>query len=172
MAVRPALRRLGMMTPWAPAHSAVRRMAPRLWVGYLVAHHQQRRFALVGSGLQDALHGGVFPHGGQRDHALMGVGAGHVVQLAPVGLHHHDAGGAGFGGDVPQRLVRLALGDIDLIHGRAHPQGFDHRVAPLDNAVRLGVRQRASVLRVLCISHDIPHAFCNRYLFYHILSPI
>ena len=31
MAVRPALRRLGMMTPWAPAHSAVRRMAPKLW---------------------------------------------------------------------------------------------------------------------------------------------
>ena len=31
MAVRPALRRLGMMTPWAPAHSAVRMMAPRLW---------------------------------------------------------------------------------------------------------------------------------------------
>ena len=26
----PALRRLGMITPWAPAHSAVRMMAPRL----------------------------------------------------------------------------------------------------------------------------------------------
>ena len=30
-AVTPALRCLGMITPWAPAHSAVRMMAPRLW---------------------------------------------------------------------------------------------------------------------------------------------
>ena len=30
-AVSPAERRLGMMTPWAPAHSAVRITAPRLW---------------------------------------------------------------------------------------------------------------------------------------------
>ena len=29
-AVRPALRRLGITTPWTPAHSAVRRIAPRL----------------------------------------------------------------------------------------------------------------------------------------------
>ena len=30
VAVSPTLRRLGMMTPWAPAHSAERRIAPRL----------------------------------------------------------------------------------------------------------------------------------------------
>ena len=38
MAVRPAERRLGMMTPWAPAHSAVRRMAPRLWGSEISSH--------------------------------------------------------------------------------------------------------------------------------------
>ena len=30
-AVTEALRRLGIITPWAPAHSALRMIAPRLW---------------------------------------------------------------------------------------------------------------------------------------------
>ena len=38
MAVRPALRRLGITTPWAPAHSAVRRIAPRLWGSEISSH--------------------------------------------------------------------------------------------------------------------------------------
>ena len=38
-----------------------------------------------------------------------------------------------------QGLVRLALGDVDLVDGGAHPQGFDHRVAALDDAVGLRV---------------------------------
>ena len=102
----------------------------------------------------------------------MGVGQAHGVQLAPVGLHHHDAGGAGFGGDVPQRLIRLALGDVNFIDSRLRPQGLDDRVAALDDAVRLGVGQRPSVLGVLYLSHgaylaihiiviSIPHPFVN-----------
>ena len=44
MAVSPALRRLGMMTPCAPAHSAVRMMAPRL-CGSLISSHTTSRGA-------------------------------------------------------------------------------------------------------------------------------
>ena len=43
-AVRPTLRRLGMMTPCAPAHSAVRMMAPRL-CGSLISSHTTSRGA-------------------------------------------------------------------------------------------------------------------------------
>ena len=162
-----------MMTPWAPAHSAVRRMAPRLWgVGDLVAHHQQGRLALFRGGGQNALHRGVFPDSGQRDNALMGVGAGHTVQLAAVGLHHHDARVPGLGGDVAQRLVRLALGKVDLVDGGADAQGLDHGVAPLDDAVSLRVGQGAalSILHIshrcdlvfLCIPSSIPHYLHDR----------
>ena len=42
MAVSPAERRLGMITPWAPAHSAVRITAPRLW-GSDSSSHTTRR---------------------------------------------------------------------------------------------------------------------------------
>ena len=42
MAVSPAERRLGMMSPWAPAHSAVRRMAPRLWGSDISSHTTSR----------------------------------------------------------------------------------------------------------------------------------
>ena len=118
------------------------------------------------------LHRGVFPHGRQGDDPLVGMGAAHGVQLPPVGVHHHDARGAGLGGDVPQRLIRLALGDVDLVDGRLRPQGLDDRVAALDDAVRLGVGQRPSVLGVLYLSHgaylaihiivtSIPHPFVN-----------
>ena len=114
-------------------------------IGDLVAYHQQRGLALVGSGLQDAVHRHIFPDGGQGDDALVGVGAGHVVQLAAVGLHHHDARGAGLGGDVAQGLVRLALGQIDLVDGRAGAESFNDRIAALDNAVGLRLGHGAAL---------------------------
>ena len=122
-------------------------------IGDLVADHQQRRFAPVGGGLQNALHRHILPDGGQRDNALMGVGARHGVQLAAVGLHHHNARGAGLGGDVAQRLVRLALGKIDLVDGRSGPQRLDHRVASLDHAVGLRLRHRAALRRGRLLFH-------------------
>ena len=42
MAVSPAERRLGMMMPWAPAHSAVRMTAPRLWGSESSSHTTTR----------------------------------------------------------------------------------------------------------------------------------
>ena len=35
IAVSPALLRFGMITPWAPAHSAERMIAPRLWLSVI-----------------------------------------------------------------------------------------------------------------------------------------
>ena len=122
-------------------------------VGDLIAHHQQGRFPPLCCRGEDALHRDVLPHGGQSDDALMGVGAGNAVQLAAVGLHHHDARVPGPGGDVAQGLVRLALGNVDLVDGGAHPQGFDHRVAALDDAVGLRVRQGTAALGILHIFH-------------------
>ena len=110
-------------------------------VGDLIADHQQRILALGGGIFQQRLHRHILPHGSQRNHALMGVGAAHVVQLAPVGLHHHDAGGTGLGGDVAQRLVGLALGQIDLIDGGAGAQRLDHRVAAFNDAIGFRLRQ-------------------------------
>ena len=109
-------------------------------VGDLIADHQQRRLPLGGGSVQQALHRHILPHSGQRNDPLMGVGAAHIVQLPPVGLHHHDALSPCLGGDVAQGLVRLPLGQIDLIHGRSGPQGLDHGVAALDDAVRLCLR--------------------------------
>ena len=40
---------------------------------------------------------------------------------------------------MPERFVRLAAGDEDLINGRAGAQRLGHGVASLDEAVRLGV---------------------------------
>ena len=82
----------------------------------------------------------------------MGVGAGHPVQLAAISLHHHDARVTGLGGDVAQRLVRFAPGDINFVDGGAYAQRLDHRVAALDDAVSLRVRQGAA-LGILRVSH-------------------
>ena len=71
----------------------------------------------------------------------MGVGAAHAVQLAPVGLHHHDALFAGAGGDVAEGLVRFPLGQINFVNILAGAQRLDNGVASLDDAVRLRLGQ-------------------------------
>ena len=106
-------------------------------VGDLVAHHQQRRLPLGGGAVQNALDADVFPDGGQGDDSLVGVGAAHGVQLPPVGLHHNNPGVPGPGGNVAQGLVRLALGQVNFVDGRSGPQGLDHGVPALDEAVGL-----------------------------------
>ena len=106
-------------------------------VGNLVAHHQQGLFVLRRRVRQNVLHTDVLPHRRQGDDALVGVGAAHVVQLPPVGLHHHDARRPGLGGDVAQSLVHLTLLDENFIDAGLRPQGFDHRVAALDEAIGL-----------------------------------
>ena len=110
-------------------------------VGNFVAHHQQRRLALFGGGVQQGLHGHILPHGRQGDDPLMGVGAAHAVQLAPVGLHHHDALFAGAGGDVAEGLVRFPLGQINFVNIFAGAQRLYDGVASLDDAVRLRLGQ-------------------------------
>ena len=54
-----------MMTPWAPAHSAVRITAPRLWGSESSSQTTERGGSpLSRAGLEEVLHRGVFPHGG------------------------------------------------------------------------------------------------------------
>ena len=77
----------------------------------------------------------VFPHGAQRDHTLVGVRRAHEIQLAAVALHDDDARGARLRGDMSERLVHVALGEVDLVDGPARAQRLDHGVAALDHFV-------------------------------------
>ena len=121
-------------------------------VGDLVAHHQQGRFALFRSSGEHGLHAHILPDGGQGDDALMGVGAGHIVQFPPIRLHHHDACLPGPGGDVAQGLVRLPLGQVDFVDGGVGAQRLNDGIAALDDAVGLRLRLR-SRFPVFVFSH-------------------
>ena len=88
---------------------------------------------------EDILHLAVFPHGGERYHALVGLGAAHEIQLAAVGLDHHHALLARAGGDMPQGLVHIALGDEDLVDGAPGAQGLNDGVSPLNQLVFNGL---------------------------------
>ncbi len=48
--------------------------------------------------------------------------------------------GAGGGGDVAQGGVGFPLQNVNFINGGPGAQRLDHRVAPLDDAVGLGLR--------------------------------
>ena len=115
-------------------------------VGKLVAHHDERGLPLLPGGVQNVVHAGILPHRGLGDDTLVGVGAAHKVQLLPVALHHHDALVPGSGGDVGQGGVGLPPGQENFINGRARPQGLSDGVAPLDDAVCLGLRGRSALL--------------------------
>ena len=164
MAVRPADRRLGMMSPWPGALGGAEDGPQIVGVGDLVAHHQQGRLPLGGGAVQNALDADVFPDGGQGDDSLVGVGAAHGVQLPPVGLHHNDPG-------VPreamlaQGLVRLALGQVNFVDGRSGPQGLDHGVPALDDAVGLRLGHGPSVFVVF---HGAISSFSTIFLQYTI----
>ena len=101
-------------------------------IGDLVAHDEKRRFAAVGGELQQILHRAVFLHGAERHDALVRVGLAHCVELAAVGLHDDDALRARLRGNVAQRLVDLALGNVDLVDRASGAQRLDDGVAALD----------------------------------------
>ena len=133
---QPSRAALGDDDPVGPG--ALRRADHRtqiVGVGQLVAHHDQGRLPLFPGNGQDVLHRGVCPHRRHGDDPLVGVGQAHGVQLAPVGLHHHDALAPRRGGNVAQGGVGLPLGNIDFIHRCARPQSLQHRIAALDDPV-------------------------------------
>ena len=88
-------------------------------IAELVAHHDQGLFPLLPGDGENVVHGDILPHRAQGDDALVGVGTAHAVQLAPVGVHHHDALFPGGGGDMPQGGVGFALGDENFVDGHA-----------------------------------------------------
>ena len=139
MAVSPAERRFGDDDAVRPAHSAVRRMAPRLCGSEISSHDEQRLLALFARAVEQALHAHIFAQRREGDHALMRVRAGHGVKLAAVALDDHDARVPCARGDVTECLVRLTLGQIDLVDGGPGAQRLDHRVASLDDAVADGL---------------------------------
>ena len=108
-------------------------------VGDLVADDDQGVFAFFARDVQNILNTDIFAHARERDDALMGVRAGHEVELALVRVHDDHARGAGGRGDVAERLIGLALLDENFVDGRARAQRFDHGVAALDDAVGLRV---------------------------------
>ena len=62
-------------------------------VGDFVTQHEKRRLTALGGDGEHVLDRAVLLDGAQRDHALMCVRLAHGVELAAVGLHHHDARG-------------------------------------------------------------------------------
>ena len=88
-------------------------------IGELVAENQQRGFAPVRGPLEHLLHGGVAVGGGQGDDALVRAGGAHLVQPAPVHLHHRGSGLPGQRRQPGQRPVGIARGDEDLVQGAA-----------------------------------------------------
>ena len=124
-------------------------------VGKLVADHDEGGLTLFPGGIENIVHGGVFPNGGNGDDPLMGVGDGHSVQLPPVAVHDGDALFPGLGGDVAQSGIGLPLGDIYLVNGGARPEGLDDGVAAFDDAVGLLLAVLPIVLLVH-IRHSLP----------------
>ena len=80
---------------------------------------------------QDVLQGTVCPGGGHGDHALMGAGDAHGVQLPPVTLRHHRPGAFGAGGDKSQGLVGAAPDEEYLVDGAAGADGLGDSVFSL-----------------------------------------
>ena len=93
-AVRPTLRRLGMMTPCAPAHSAVRMIAPRLCGSDSSSQMtmQRRPRPVFRGAFEDVVDRGVVMRGDDGDDALVRARGGELVELAPVGLDDDGAG--------------------------------------------------------------------------------
>ena len=110
-AVSPAARRLGMMTPWTPAHSAVRKIAPRLCGSAISSHDDERILAPLGGTLQNILDGGVLAHCRLRDDALVRTRGAERIELAPVALGDDDAVFPRLGENARKGAVGVAAGN-------------------------------------------------------------
>ena len=135
-AVRPAERRLGIITPWAPAHSAVRITAPRLW-GSESSSQTTTRGGSPRSRAACRMSStvAVGPDGGHGHSPLVSVGKAHGVQLPPVALHHHHPRSGRWIARWSQGRRRSPPGQIELVDGGPRPQSLQHRVAALDDPV-------------------------------------
>ena len=102
-------------------------------VADLVADDHKRRLVPLCGDIQNILHGTVFPHSGQSDHALMGVSPAHGIQLAAVGFYYNNALFAGSGSNMAQCFVHIALGNINFIDAAAGTERFRYRVAAFDH---------------------------------------
>jgi hypothetical protein len=67
----------------------------------------------------------------QRDHTLMGVGCGHLVQLPAVNRNDHRTGILRLSGKALQRTVGITVSDKYLVNGTSGSQGFGQSIAAL-----------------------------------------
>ena len=74
--------------------------------------------------------------GGLGDDALVGAGGAHLVELAPVYLHHRRAGLPGQGGQARQGAVGLSGGHKHLVQGAAAFDGLGDGVSSLEIILR------------------------------------
>ena len=132
-----------------------------VWVAELVADHDEGGLTPLPGNIQDVVHSGIFPHGGQGDDPLVGMGAAHAVQLPAVGVHYHNALLPGGGGDVSQGGICVPLHEKDLVDGYAGPQGLGDRIAAFNDAVvfrlhRGGAAQRGSFVHGAVLPSVVP----------------
>ena len=106
-------------------------------VGKIVAEHQQRRFSPGRSLGKDLVNGAVVPGGSLGDHALMGVGKGHGIQLPAIHRNHNGTGFLCLRRKALQSPVGLTVGNKNLINGTPAFQRFLKGVAPFQLAFRL-----------------------------------
>ena len=104
-------------------------------VADLVTHDHEGRFSALLREGENIVDAAGIPHGADRDHALVGVGAAHEIQLAAIAFHHDQPQLPRPGSDMPQGLVHVAAGDHDLVDRAPRAQSLDDGVAPLDQLV-------------------------------------
>ena len=144
-------------------------------VGDLVAHDDERRFALFARGVQNIRNAHILAHGGKRDDALMGVRAAHEIKLALVRIHHDDALFARGGGNVTERAVGLTLLHVNFVNACSGAQRFDHGVATLDQTVRPGIllrraRSLGSGFFLMILTHKSDSLCKNSYRYKHYIT--
>ena len=104
-------------------------------IAHLVAYDDKRLLAFFPCKSKDVRHLAVFVNAYKGDNALMRLRDRHVVKLPAVGIDNDDAGLARFRRDVAEGLVRLALGNENLIYAAAYAQSLDNGISALDYIV-------------------------------------
>lgn len=125
------------MTPWAPG--TLRRADHRpqiVGIAQLVAHNEQGCLSFFLRNAQDLLHRGIFPYRRHCDHTLVGMGVAHCVELAMIGVSHHDPRLFSQCHNLGKCAIRIAAGYINFIDRGAGAQGLRDGVASFDQAVR------------------------------------
>ena len=106
-----------------------------MWIADLITDDNERIFVPFLRKVQNVFQRTVAFHRTHGDHALMRFCHAHEIQFPFITVYNDDTGFSGGGGYEPQRVVRVALGTIDLIYGTSGTDRFDDRIAPFNQFV-------------------------------------